>query len=247
MFKSFEFHINSIPTIDLELGGDVALFESPSATEVSVQIEADEEILNEFKVYQQQNTIYVRQQSSRASKRFTIFENIGGNINISGGSGTVIINGRRINLDTFNGEAFSPPLVKIITPRANLEAKLSGISNIASKVKLCSTFLSLQGSVKAAIITQNLEIDSSGLSKVKAILEGGGLELNISGSSQTEIQGTWEKASVSLSGSGQINTIGSCLGDYKVNASGSGSVVHSGNVKGRIRENTSGCARVKIG
>jgi hypothetical protein len=247
MLKSFEFSLKSVPTIDLQLSGDIVLFESPSATEISVQIEADDQNLEEFNVYQQEDTIYISQQNNQASSRFSFFENVGGNVHIFSNSRTVVINGGRVDIGVSNSNEFLPPKVKIITPRANLEAKLNGISNISCRLRLHNTYLSIQGSVKADIITQSLEIDSSGSSKVKAILEGGRLELDVSGSSQIDVQGTWTEASINLSGSGKISTTGECQGDYKVKASGTGSVVHSGNVRGRIRENTSGCARVRIG
>jgi hypothetical protein len=191
--------------------------------------------LKDFEVSQSGNTVSVRQKGAS-----------------SGGGGMTIIGGKisigNIRQSVVGGRGMSVvQKVTIFAPKANLEAKFSGVGTLQSEIQLQDTYLNCQGSVEISLNTQSLESQLSESAEVKAHLSGGNLDLTCSGSADIDVTGVWSQARITAYGSADINTNGTCEGNYNVTASGSADVRHSGRIGGRVRKSSSGCADIHVG
>jgi hypothetical protein len=258
----YTFQVTQKPEIDCRVSCDVVIATTDSGS-VQVEVSGSDRFIEKCRVTQHGNTIKIDAEeedlggSSTTIINGVVMQSSGGSVisvggaggmTVVSGSGSVVINGKRINLDTLDDAPSEPkPVITIYTPLAVFECNLSGVSSLNSTAVLANVFLQCKGHCEASLLSvESLDVNISGSGRVNAELKGGELATQISGSGQLHASGEWSKANVQISGSGQVYTNGVCNGDYRASVSGSGYVSHQGEVKGRIRENVSGSGRIDI-
>lgn len=255
--KKYSFNVNH-PLLEIESSVNIAV--SPSLDSlVRVEIEGDED--DNISVKQRGDTIEIKANTQGINSQTIISTNgvtqisggsfsgvsmVNGEIYISGGSGSVTVNGKRIDLGSGEGKEHKPTLIKIYTPFADLELCLRGMAKFASSQMFDDVFVDLNGSTQAIFDANEIKADLSGSSQLQANIKGGELNVDTSGSSNASIVGDVESVKADSSGSSHVTTSGKCLGDYKADASGCSSIRHKGNILGRARKRQSGMANIDI-
>lgn len=251
--KGQVFSVRGSGSLDIEAACPVAILKGET-NKISVEIDADQQDLENFKVQQQGNTVLVHQNGAGSGTNISIN---GGSVNISNGSfgsisvtgGGVFVNGQRVEAGQHNTQqSTKTPLVIIRTPEnGNLDARLSGGAFLASEVPHNEADIDTSGQTRIGVAARDLTIDASGQSQIKAFVGGGELDIDLSGQGSAHVKGAFSKVKAELSGQGSIQTEGVVKGSYKADASGMGNIVHRGQVHGRIRKDTSGMAHINIG
>jgi hypothetical protein len=173
----------------------------------------------------------------------------GNNIYMSGGSGSVFVNGKRIDLDE-SGKDYTPIQINVYVPShitASLDASISGTGSLRSQVYLEEAFINSQGHTKVELTAGSIQAQVSGSGDLDARIHDGDLNVSISGSANVRVVGDMRSANVQVSGSGDVITQGICHGNYHASVSGSGDIRHVGTVKGRVRESVAGMGSVRVG
>lgn len=176
-----------------------------------------------------------------------------GDINISGVSGSVTINGKKINIsDIEEGTSVNnePPVVTIKVPKVDCTIELSNIAELQAKLSLGEVDVELSGTAKAELyMCDSLKTDLSGTSNLKATIANGSLDADTSGCSSLQVyaNSTIESVKADSSGTSSIYTNGTVKGNYKAVASGCAKISHNGLVQGKVKEFTSGMGKIKIG
>jgi len=173
----------------------------------------------------------------------------GNNIYMSGGSGSVFVNGKRIDLNE-SGKDYTPTKITVYVPgriTTSLDASISGTGSLRSQVYLEEAFINSQGHTKIELTAGNIQAQVSGSGDLDARIQDGDLNVSISGSADVRVVGDMRSANVQVSGSGDVITEGICHGNYHASVSGSGDIRHVGTVKGRVRESVAGTGSVRIG
>jgi hypothetical protein len=240
--------------IVLKVSCNVAILPSDSQS-ISVEVKNDSD--NKVSVSRSLNTIRIEEKGLESGSINFFGGNIvmgsgnsismtNGNINITGASGKVFVNGQEINVNTFSS-VVKPIEIIIYAPLGtDVEADLRGQCKFASSVPLGEASIDTQGACQIVLECESLGIESSGSTKVKAKLKKGDLMIGISGSSEVEINGEFSNASVQISGSGRVYSSGICKGYYRASVSGSGRVSHQGTVEGKVRKSVSGSGSINI-
>ena len=242
----------------------------------TVNIKGTEAQVKDFSVTNDRGEVKVTQKSSNAGNITIGNVHIGGNyvqsiggftqsngvninqsgrgINISGVSGSVTINGKKINLsdieEDFTVESNEPPVVTIKIPKVDCTIELSNIAELQAKLSLSEVDVELSGTSKAELyMCDSLKADLSGTSNLKATIANGSLDADTSGYSSVQAYGnpTIESVKADSSGTSSIYTNGTVKGNYKAVASGCAKVSHNGAVKGKVKESTSGMGKVNVG
>lgn len=260
--KQHRFNITK-PTLNISTFCSVGIFPSSISNEVLVEIDADTEDLENFRVFQEGNTVVIEQINLNNSDGNVIIGNsvvmsgvtMSGNSNVRmnvNGQDIRVINGKvyvnGVQIDGGQpGKTCREPKIRILTPvESNLDAKIKGSGILASKVPFQSAEVQVQGQADVGLAAYELDLQVQGQGKSYFILGGGKLDIKVSGQGNVYVQGKWSNAKVSLSGMGKISTEGTCTGDYKASVSGMGEVRHSGSVMGRIKESKSGMGSINI-
>ena len=261
----------NITALDIKVGfGEVIIEESISGS-TTVDIKGSPDQLKEFKVDSSNDGVRVIQKSSGSSNihigniyqsgntrvvqgnGMNIIQSNGG-INISGFSGNVTINGKKIDLSDFNSDDSSfgnsePPVIRIKCPKIDCSIELSDIAELTAKSSLADIEIDLSGTAKSDLfMCDNLSANLSGTSSLRATIASGELKADTSGCASLQVYGNQNIASVkaSASGTSKIQTSGTVNGTYKASASGMSSVQHSGTINGRTKESASGMARIDL-
>ena len=253
---SFEFNSSgsaktfdgAIDGLNLSLSCDVAIFPGKDGRTI-VEIDSDEP--EKFKVCERDGVVFVENEAD--SSGGVVINNFGGGrtISVSSGgvsiiNGQVYVNGKRVDADQSSSE---PPKrksrVRIYAQHGiELEADLSGVSVLASKVVFDRAKVSVCGQSTVGLASKNIDIKLSGQGDSYVVCQGGELEAKVSGQGSITVKGDYSEVEANVSGMGEIRTIGTCNGNYRANLSGMGSINHSGTVKGRVRKNVSGMGRI---
>lgn len=173
----------------------------------------------------------------------------GNNIHISGGSGSVYVNGKRIDLDEA-GENYTPTKVSVYVPEGletSLDAEITGTGMLRSNVYFEEAYINSQGHTGVSLSTASLQAQVSGSGDLDASIYGGDLNVTISGSADVRVNGNMSRATVQVSGSGDVYTCGTCQGNYSASVSGSGDIRHQGQVLGKVRKSVAGSGSVRVG
>ena len=178
----------------------------------------------------------------------------GGGINISGVSGSVTINGKRINLSDIEGnststESVDPPVITIRIPKVDCYFELSDIAELYAKTQLAEVEAELSGNAKAEVfVCDSLKADLSNTSNLKATVAEGDLDADTSGCANLKVYGNPFISTVKAdsSGTSKIDTSATVKGSYKASASGRSVIEHTGTIEGRVKESVSGMARVRL-
>jgi hypothetical protein len=178
----------------------------------------------------------------------------GGGINISGVSGSVTINGKKINLSDIEGdtsvESNEAPVVTIKIPKVDCTIELSNIAELQANLSLGEVDVELSGTAKTELyMCDSLKANLSGTSSLKATIANGSLYADTSGCSSLQVyaNSTIESVKADSSGTSSIYTNGTVKGNYKAVASGCAKVSHSGVVQGKVKKSTSGMGKINVG
>lgn len=185
---------------------------------------------------------------SGVSGNFTGTVISGGNIYMSGNSGSIYFNGKKIDLGN-GGDDYTPRQITINIPTsitATLDAQISGVSKVTSQFNFEDAFVTSKGSGDISLIAANLDAQLAGSSDLNAQLLGGNLNLQVSGSTDVVVNGSMSQVTIQVSGSADIDTYGTCHGNYNASASGSADIRHHGTVLGRVRKSSSGCSTIQV-
>lgn len=261
--KKHSFNISE-PTLKISANSNIAVSPSKDGL-IRIEITGSDKAIESIAVNQSGNTISIEDRSSGSgsqtivSSGSTIFQSFSGNvsnismvngdIHIGGGTGSIYVNGKRIDLDDDRAESKEPykaTLITIYTPIADLDLTLKGLAKFASSQLFDSAIVDLSGSTQAVFSANSIDLDLSGTSEVKASIYGGDLTADTSGTSQASIVGNFKSCKADTSGTSKITTSGTCFGDYKANASGCSNIRHKGAIQGRAREKVSGVASINI-
>ena len=263
MEKVFTIGGSGVPELIMETWCDVHITHGGYGS-VKVAIFNDD---GTFDVHQKGNQVFITQKGVKGSGGVsinTVFSGgrlvqsqvvsgrgatiVGGGVVITGASGDVIINGKRINLDDIAGEDVPPtPRIHVVIPNGSiLDGTFGGIGDVKVEPVLSQAYIN--ASTSASVIVQvegamNVHASSSG--EIGAKLNGS-LNAQASSSGRVVVTGMFSDVNASASSSGLIETTGHCNGDYIADASSSGSVRHSGGVDGRVRPRESSSGRVSV-
>lgn len=172
-----------------------------------------------------------------------------GEIHISGQTGAVYVNGKRV--DDGGGATYEEMVLWVYLPARSdveLEAELSGSSQLTSSadILLRSAYIDAVGSaIVRDIVAGSIEAHIAGSGDIHGTIIGGSLDVSCSGSGEVVIFGAFRNVRLNISGSGDVTTHGDCAGDYRVSASGCASVYHDGKVWGKSRKSVSGVATIR--
>lgn len=261
--KSYSFSVTN-PSLRISANSNIAVSPSKDGS-IKIQVDGSDKAIESITVRQSGNTIEIQDRSSGGSSQTiissggSVFQSfsgdvsnismVNGDIHIGGGSGSVYVNGKRLDLDgdrNDSKEPHKPTLITIYTPIADLDLTLKGLAKFASSQNFDNVFADLNGSTQAVFTANSIELDLSGTSEVKAQINGGELSADTSGTSTATIIGDFKSCKADTSGTSNVSTSGTCHGDYTAKASGCSSIRHKGNVQGRSREKVSGVASVNI-
>ena len=262
MAKQYSFNVSN-PILKITASSNIAVSPSKNGT-IQIEVTGADKAVENISVRHQGNTVEIVDRSSGSSSQ-TIISNggnvmtfstgnvqnismVNGEIHIDGGSGSVFVNGKRINLDGDSASTSSqtPTTIKIYAPLSDLDLTLKGTAKFASSQLFDSAYVDLSGATQAILSANSLDFDLSGTSELKAEIKGGDLVADASGTSNASIVGDFKSCKADTSGTSKIVTLGTCLGDYKADASGCSNIRHKGNILGRSRERVSGVASVNI-
>ena len=178
----------------------------------------------------------------------------GGGINIFGVSGSVTINGKKINLSDIEGDTSvdsnEAPVVTIKIPKVDCTIELSNIAELQANLSLGEVDVELSGTAKTELyMCDSLKANLSGTSSLKATIANGSLDADTSGCSSLQVyaNSTIESVKADSSGTSSIYTNGTVKGNYKAVASGCAKVSHSGVVQGKVKKSTSGMGKINVG
>lgn len=261
--KKYSFKASN-PSLNISASSNIAVSPSKDGT-IQIEVTGSDKAIENVTVKQSGNTISIEDRSSGSSSQTiissggNIFQSFSGNvsnismvdgdIHIGGGSGSVYVNGKRIDLDGDRTESKEPhkaTLITIYTPIADLDLTLKGLAKFASSQGFDNATVDLSGSTQAIFTANSIDLDLSGTSEVKATIYGGDLAADTSGTSTASIVGDFKSCKADTSGTSKVTTSGTCFGDYKANASGCSSIRHKGAIQGRARERVSGVASINI-
>ena len=260
-----KYSFNAIETLEITSSSDIKVYPSKNGL-LEIEISGSEDAVSAIKVDRQGNTLTIDDKSSGGSNTITMSNGgtviqsfsgtsisgvsmIGNDIHIGGGSGSVFINGKRIDLNAISPttkEDYVPTLITIYTPIVDLSLTLGGMAKFVSTALFDDVDIDLAGSTEATINGTHFNIDLSGTSKLTAAIQGGDLKIDTSGCSSAFIRGNAKYVNADSSGTSNIKTDGVCLGDYKADASGCSSIDHKGSIRGRSKERVSGVAKVNL-
>lgn len=261
-----KYSFNATETLEIASSSDIKVYPSKSGL-LEIEVTGSEEAIANIKVEKQGNTATIEDNSSSGSGTQIITSNgtsiiqsfsggtvingvsmIGNNIHIGGGSGSVFINGKRINLDdtTATKEDYVPTLITVYTPIVDLSLTLRGVAKFVSTAIFDNVDIDLSGSSEATVNGTDFNVDLSGTSKLTAAIQGGDLKIDTSGCSSAFVRGNVKYVNADSSGTSSIKTDGICLGDYKADASGCSSITHRGSIRGRAKERVSGVASINL-
>ena len=236
--------------LDTQVSYGKVIIEHSKDNNCTVDIKGTEAQVKDFSVTFSAGEVKVTQKSTSSN-----FGNItiGDDINISGVSGSVTINGKKINIsDIKEGTSVSnePPVVTIKVPKVDCTIELSNIAELQAKLSLGEVDVELSGTAKAELyMCDSLKTDLSGTSNLKATIANGSLDADTSGCSSLQVyaNSTIESVKADSSGTSSIYTNGTVKGNYKAVASGCAKISHNGLVQGKVKEFTSGMGKIKIG
>ena len=238
-----------IDSLDLMLSCDVGVFESPT-DEVMILIET--ETPEDFKVSKVGSVATIAQKTSNSST--VTFSGSGRGVTVSGGQNVSIINGVVYvdGVEVRDGQSNSnvstkKSRVKIFAPHSiRLDAQLSGVSVMASKVVFSKASVKISGQSTVGLAAKSVKLSLSGQGDSFLVLKGGAVTASVSGQGSVKIKGDYDSADLSVSGMGSIQTMGTCQDDYDASVSGMGSIVNSGTIKGRKSKSMSGMGSISL-
>lgn len=236
--------------LDTQVSYGKVIIEHSKDNNCTVDIKGTEAQVKDFSVTFSDGKVNVTQKSTSSN-----FSNItiGDDINISGVSGSVTINGKKINIsDIEEGTSVSneTPVVTIKVSKVDCTIELSNIAELQAKLSLGEVDVELSGTAKAELyMCDSLKADLSGTSSLKATIANGSLDADTSGCSSLQVyaNSTIESVKADSSGTSSIYTNGTVKGNYKAVASGGAKISHNGLVQGKVKEFTSGMGKIKIG
>lgn len=254
------FNVGNKPAIELEVSSNVLIKEG-ATSQISVEVTGSDK--DTVKITQYGDTVIVKQPPGSGSSVIMTGSNnvvIGGGANVtqingvtyvSGGTayiGDVYVNGRKVSFENESSEPVEPIQITIYCPKGtNLDAKLTCVANLASVVALGECEIDCQGSTQFALTsTTDLVVDASGSAKGKVRDASGDVNLDLAGSVDIDIWGTFDSVKVDAAGMGRICTHGTVSGDYKIDASGMATISHDGEIKGRVKKRMSGMCKVYV-
>ena len=258
IMKKYTFNVSE-PTLKISANSNIAISPSKDGL-IQIEVTGSDKAIENIAVKQTGNTILIE---DRSGSGLTIISHVGnmsfsggvsnismvdGDIHVYGG-GSVYANGKRIDLDGDRAkgkEPYKATLITIYAPFADLDLALKGLAKFASSQHFDSVYADLSGTTQAVFSANNIELDLSGCSNVKAEIKNGDLVADVSGSSEVTIIGDFKSCKADASGSSKISTSGTCFGDYKADASGCSRIRHKGAIQGRSRERRSGVASIDI-
>lgn len=122
------------------------------------------------------------------SARGIAIGDISGGVIISGASGDVYINGKKINISDYQDDDYKVPELTISIPKNyDLDLDVSGNSEVYSSVLLKKVNLQISGSCDVNIKCKDINVDSSGSSTINIQLAGGKASCDCSGSTDINI------------------------------------------------------------
>jgi hypothetical protein len=241
---------SNISELDLNVSCDVAIFPAQDARQTIVEI--DSETPEKFKVYEDDGAIVIEEEQS--SSNSVVINSFGGGRSVSvvsGGNvmmvnGEVWVNGKKVDPDqNSSSPAQRPSRVRIYAHSGiALQANLSGVSVLASKVVFRRANVKINGQSTVGFAAEKIDIKLSGQGKSYVICQGGGLDVKVSGQGSIVVKGEYSEVEASVSGMGSVSTNGACNGNYSADLSGMGRISHNGVVKGRVRKNKSGMGQI---
>ena len=244
--------------LDITAACEVVIYET-NADALTVDVEGDD--ADKIKVSCNGGTLTIKHEGSGSgnisisnismSGGGTFVQTVisGNNIYMSGGSDSVFVNGKRIDLDE-SGKDYTPTKINVYVPShitASLDTSISGSGSLRSQVYLEEAFINSQGHTKIELAAGNIQARVSGSGDLDARIHDGDLNVSILGSADVRVVGDMRSANVQVSGSGDVITQGICHGNYHASVSGSGDIRHVGTVKGRVRESVAGMGSVRVG
>lgn len=238
-----------IDSLDLMLSCDIGIFESPT-NEVIIMVET--ETPEDFNVSKVGTVATIAQKTSNSSN--VTFSGSGRGINVSGGQNVSIINGVVYvdGVEVRDGQSTSSApakksRVKIFAPHnIRLDARLNGLSVMASKVVFSKASVKISGQSTVGLAAKSVKLSLSGQGDSFLVLKGGAVTASVSGQGSVKIKGDYESADLSVSGMGSIQTMGTCHEDYDASVSGMGSIANSGTIEGRKSKSVSGMGSISL-
>ena len=221
----------------------------PSSNEW-VTIEVDTDNLDNFKASQDDNVLVVEQRQPQEpqvvnnfSNNFSgaVFDNVSFNFDDDG----VTIDGGSV---TRGSEAEEyPSKIRIFAP-SNLDvyACLRGRSVLASKVPFDHAIVEVNGVATVGLAAHTLEFAHAGIGDSFIVVQGGDVELTLSGSGSVRLKGEMSQIKALITGAGNIWTKGYCRGDYVAIVRGHGAIAHSGTVGGSTYREITGQGTISI-
>lgn len=221
--------------------GTCLILKSDEPSKIKIETEfPDKESISDYKITFQNQNLLLESKNKKAS-----ISTINGQTFISSGGGISIINGV-----VYGGEpAKQPPKTTLYVP-SGLDLYVSGILNqVQSQVSHQSVNLDLSGQTEVILskVTKDIIGDMSGqtkltCSKAKSIA----LNLNLSGQSGYNVDGSFEYVKIKTSGQSRATTSGKCKGNYDARSSGQSTISHSGSILGRKNKDSSGQSSIRI-
>jgi hypothetical protein len=165
--KNYSFNV-STPTLKISANSNITV--SPSkAGSIKIEVDGSDKAIESITVKQSGDTIEIQDKSSGGSSQ-TIISNgrtvvqsvsgdvvmgnismVNGDVHIGGGSGSVFVNGKRIDLDgdrNDSKEDYKPTLIAIYTPIADLDLTLKGFAKFAASQHFDSVYADLSGTTQ---------------------------------------------------------------------------------------------------
>ena len=256
-------------SLDITVSYGKVIIENSNNANCTVDIKGNPNQLKEFKISNTNGNVKLVQNSTNYGSinigNISIGNNYiqsngvnviqsNGEINITGASGNVTINGKKINLSDItsnnpNIENNEPPVIKIKCPKVDCDIELSNIAELSAKLHLSEVNIDLSGTAKAELyLCDSIETNLSGTSELKVAIAEGNLIANTSGCASLLAYGknSIDSVKANSSGTSSIKTNGLIKGNYKANASGCSKINHNGSIEGNQKQSTNGLGKIYL-
>jgi hypothetical protein len=221
--------------------GSCHILKSDEPSKIKIETEfLDKDSIDDYKITFQNQNLLLESKNKNAC-----ISTVNGQTFISSGGGISIINGV-----VYGGQpAKQPPKTTLYIP-SGLDLHVSGIlKEVKSQVTHQSVNLDLSAQTKVTLSKVSKEIigemsgqTSFSCSKAKSIA----LNLQLSGQSSYNINGSFQFVKIKTSGQSRASTSGECKGNYDAKSSGQSTITHSGSILGFKNKDSSGQSSIRI-
>jgi hypothetical protein len=248
-----DFSCAGTPRLDIDqFPGNITLTKGP-AGKVSVLIRGPQKYQKDVSADAKGDDIAVRGPANYSAVSIsgggiTVTQNVTtvrGNMTgvvISGGN--VYIGGKKVDPSTPSED----PITCEITLPEGCDLEIGSVGGLDAPLAVNRVRLSSAGQARLSLAeASEVKGSISGQSNFNLKkLNGGALNLTISGQCEAEVGGEFDSIDITVSGQCEVTTRGQVKGDYYVSALGMCDVKHRGIVKGKVSKRSSGMCDISV-